>query len=153
MCENYGVCAREMISLVSVTLALITWVATVAMKIRSEKKKHTIDLISQFQSNDGIYKSDLSMALRIKNNEKPKSGNMDIKSEETLIRLLDYYEFIATSVREKYIIYDIVKHLRGGAIFSAFELSQSYIVERRLALDRPELYLNFEWLYHSLKKN
>ncbi|WP_150526916.1 DUF4760 domain-containing protein [Roseibium sediminis] len=104
-------------------------------------------LITAFQQNSELAESDFYMAKKISRSELVIEASLSDDEDRLVMRILDYYEVIATASRQRYLDPHVVANLRGGAMCAAYDICKTYIQIRREKTG-VRIYSNFEWFYN-----
>lgn len=128
----------------SIVGGLTGWIITTRRGIASERKQYTLSLVMMLREVESLRDADTFMALSIRNGRTFHSDSVTDAEDRQLITLLDYYEFLAISLRHGYIEPKVIRHLRASPMVAAFRASRPYIEERRELLGREDLYEEYE---------
>ncbi|MGH8879405.1 MAG: DUF4760 domain-containing protein, partial [Stackebrandtia sp.] len=117
-------------------------VATVLQLRHAQRRQHTIELITNFQSNDALSQADTWMARHLAGD-----AGADLSDDDSthLTAILDYYEFLSSLALRGLIEVPLLLDLRGGAMKRSFDACGDYIARRRDQVG-AELYRSFELL-------
>ncbi|THV37161.1 DUF4760 domain-containing protein [Glycomyces buryatensis] len=128
----------------SVMVAVVFGATTVLQVRQSQRRQHTVDLITNFQSTETLAAADMWMAERI---AAGRPVDADVTPDESLhaITILDYYEFLSMLGARGIIDVRLLLELRGGTMKRCFDTCRGYI-EHRQAQVGDELYRYFETL-------
>lgn len=127
----------------SVLVAVVFGVATVLQVRQTQRRQHTIELVTAFQGSEVLAAADTWMASRIASRREVEADIAVDAGGGHLITMLDYYEFLAALALRGHVDVRLLLNLRGGAMMRAFDISRTYIEHRRRVVG-PELYRSFE---------
>lgn len=128
----------------SVMVAIVFGVTTVLQLRQSQRRQHTVELITNFQSTETLAAADIWMAGRIAAG-RPVGGDVTPEESQHVITILDYYEFLSTLGARGIIDVRLLLRLRGGTMKRCFDTCRMYIEHRRAQVG-DELYRSFETL-------
>lgn len=114
----------------SVLVAVFFGVFTVLQQRQSQRRQHTVELITAFQTAEQLCAADRWMARRITAGESIET-DIGADDEAHVIVMLDYYEFLAVLAQRGMIDVALLMDLRGGAMARCYRLSEAYIADRR----------------------
>jgi hypothetical protein len=114
----------------SVLVAVFFGVFTVLQQRQSQRRQHTVELITAFQTAEQLCAADRWMARRITAGE-PVGTTLSADDEAHVIVMLDYYEFLAVLAQRGMIDVALLMDLRGGAMTRCYRLCEAYIADRR----------------------
>jgi hypothetical protein len=126
----------------SILVAVVFGVATVVQLRQSQRRQHTVGLITAFQSTEVLAAADTWMATRISRRHRVEAG-IPADDERHVISMLDYYEFLSSLALRGLIDVPLLLDLRGGTMARCHEVCVDYIADRREHVG-PELYSCFE---------
>jgi hypothetical protein len=122
----------------SVLVAVIFGTATVFQQRQTQRRQHTVKMLTSFQSSERLAAADAWMADRIRLARRV-DADIDAADEVHVITLLDYYEFLAVLAQRGMVDIPLLLDLRGGAMTRCFRLCRRYILDRRATV-WPGLY-------------
>jgi len=128
----------------SILLALITWLITFLRDRKIRKMNLTALTVANISTNERLAEANFQMAILINENKKIDVENLDITVERHIIDLLDYYEYLCELFHCNILDKNTVIHIRGGAILKTYKLCDDYIFAIRKKQNRPQLYSQFE---------
>lgn len=128
----------------SVIVAVVFGVATVLQLRQSQRRQHTVELITNFQSTETLAAADGWMADRIASGRPVGADATGIEFHHAMT-ILDYYEFLSALGARGIIDSRLLLRLRGGTMRRCFDVCGEYIEHRRSKVG-TELYRNFELL-------
>jgi hypothetical protein len=126
----------------SVLIAVVFGVATVLQLRQSQRRQHTVELITVFQSSEALATADTWMAARIASHQ-PVEPDVPPDHERHVITLLDYYEFLSSLALRGLVDVPLLLSLRGGTMTRCYRICRRYVDDRRSNVG-PELYHCFE---------
>jgi len=126
----------------SVLVAVVFGVVTVIQQRQSQRRQHTVGLITAFQSADHLAAADVWMASRISAGREV-DGDIPEADEGHVLSILDYYEFLAVLALRGMVDIPLLINLRGGTMTRCFQLCRAYVEDRRLRAG-PEVYRSLE---------
>lgn len=126
----------------SVLVAVVFGVATVLQLRQAQRRQHTVDLLTNFQSTDSLFAADMWMAERIASH---RQIEVDVASEDArhVMAILDYYEFLSSLAIRGLVDTPLLLATRGGTMTRCLDICQAYIADRRAEVG-DELYWSFE---------
>ena len=134
----------DILTFLSVLVAIIFGVIGFLQNRSAQKKSYTVSLLENFSTNETLAASGFIMTKLIKDNRKLDGDKIDENTDQHVINLLNYYEFLATSYVHGALNREILLHVRGGSMSRAFFVCEKYIEDRRKMLDAPNLYINYQ---------
>lgn len=66
--------------------------------------------------------------------------------------ILNDYEFVASSMRDKAFNICLYKRMRYSVVVSDWEALKAFVHEKRQEVSRPTLFQEFEWMAKKFKK-
>lgn len=126
----------------SVLVAVVFGVVTIFQQRQSQRRQHTIDILTEFLSADRVSAATAWLADR-RITKKPVTGEVSASERSHVIAAFDYYELIATLALRGLLDVRIVVDLARPSMARDYEFCQSYIEHRRAA-DAPNLYREIE---------
>lgn len=130
----------------SVLAAIATWWLSNRRNIRFERRLSTVNVLLSANLNDDLHEANLQMSRFVRAGEKIVHEGLADDVDAKVMRLLNFYEFVATAVVDRYLDFAATDHLRGGAMCEAHDVCEDYIRARSEWLRRPELYANLRML-------
>ena len=114
----------------SVLVAVFFGLFTVLQQRQSQRRQHTVELITAFQTAEELCAADRWMAERIAAAE---PGGADLEPAEAghVMVLLDYYEFLAVLAQRGMVDVTLLMDLRGGAMSRCYAICEEYLADRR----------------------
>lgn len=109
-----------------------------------ERRAHTIELLTALSTSQVLSPADLWMAERIADGHLPPLADLDTTERGHLVTLLDYYEFLCVLAAQEVLDRKVLLAMRGSAMASAYTLTRSYVVARRVATGNDALYVHLE---------
>lgn len=136
----------------SVLVAVVFGVVTIFQQRQSQRRQHTVDLLTEFLSADRISTATAWLADR-RITQKPVTKEISASERSHVIAAFDYYELIATLALRGLVDVRIVVDLAGASMARDYESCRSYIEHRRVT-DAPNLYREIEVFLarYSLRK-
>jgi hypothetical protein len=125
----------------SVLVAVVFGVATVLQLRQSQRRQHTVELITSFQSSEVLSAADTWMATRIASH-RPIELDVPPGDERYVIIMLDYYVFLSSLALRGLVDVPLLLSLRGGAMARCHDICRAYIEDRRANVG-ADLYLRF----------
>lgn len=125
----------------SVLVAVVFGVATVLQLRQSQRRQHTVELITAFQSSEMLSAADTWMATRI-STHRPIEVDVPAGDERYVIAMLDYYEFLSSLALRGLVDVPLLLSLRGGPMTRCRDLCRAYVDDRRASVG-GELYRSF----------
>jgi hypothetical protein len=126
----------------SVLVAVFFGIFTVFQQRQAQRRQHTVELITAFQTSDQLSAADKWMVERI-TNARPVEVDVSPDDEGHVVVLLDYYEFLAVLAQRGMVDVPLLMDLRGGAMARCFRMCETYIDDRRLRV-RTSLYFGLD---------
>jgi hypothetical protein len=125
----------------SVLVAVVFGAGTVLQLRQSQRRQHTVELMTTFQSSEILSAADVWMARRISAH---RAIEVDVPADDErhVIALLDYYEFLSSLALRGLVDIPLLLSLRGGTMTRCFDLCCGYIDDRRANLG-ADLYRSF----------
>jgi hypothetical protein len=114
----------------SILVAVFFGVTAVVQQRQTQRRQHTVDLITAFQTADALSAADAWMADRI-TRRATVGGDVLGADQGHVMTLLDYYEFLAVLARRGLVDVPLLLDLRGGAMTRAFDICRPYVHDRR----------------------
>jgi len=127
----------------SVLVAVVFGVVTIRQQQQSQRRQHTVDLITAFLNTDRLSAADAWIADRILTG-RPITGDIPVAERSYVISMLDYYEFLAVLAQRGLVGVPLLIDLVGGSMTRCFNICRSYIEHRRTC-DFPGLYSGLEF--------
>jgi hypothetical protein len=128
----------------SIPLLILFFLGYLERKI-SNRRNRTLEFLLKVIENDGpIHTAHLRSALWVCEGRIFEDDNVSFDEDETIIRLLDYYDLIADTAMKKVIDKEMVILHLGGRMRTTYVLFSKYISQRRLRLSRDGLYKHLE---------
>lgn len=134
----------------SILVAVVFGAATVFQQRQSQRRQHTVELVTAFQKSEGLSAADTWMAARIKAG-RAVGPDVPADEEQRVIAILDYYEFLAVLAMRGLVDVPLLLNQRGGAMTRCFDLCRSYVDDRRRTVG-PELYWNLDRLTREYRR-
>ncbi|MBF9131002.1 hypothetical protein I0C86_18845 [Plantactinospora sp. S1510] len=128
----------------SILVAVVFGAVTVLQQRQSQRRQHTVGLMTAFQSAEGLSTADVWMAGRITSG-RAVDADLPPEDERHVIPLLDYYEFLAVLAVRGLVDVPLLLNLRGGTMTRCFDLCREYIEDRRVRAG-AEVYQALEML-------
>lgn len=130
--------------LTSIPLLILFFLGYLERKI-SNRRNRTLEFLLKVIEDDGpIHTAHIQSALWVCEGRRFEDDNVSFEEDETIIRLLDYYDLIADTATKDVIDKEMVILHLGGRMRTTYELLSNYIVHRRIRLSREGLYKNLE---------
>lgn len=126
----------------SILVAVLFGTVAVFQQRQTQRRQHTVDLLTAFQSADRLAAADEWMSGRI-TRRAPVGPDVPAADEGHVITMLDYYEFLAVLAQRGLVDVPLVVDLRGSAMTRAYRICESYIADRRARV-WPGLYVCLE---------
>lgn len=126
----------------SVLVAVVFGVATVLQLRQSQRRQHTLELITGFQHAEALSAADIWMATRI-TEHRPVGVDIPVEDARYVITMLDYYEFLASLALRGLVDVPLLLGLRGGTMTRCYEICRGYVEDRRANVG-AELYRRLE---------
>ena len=126
----------------SVLVAVVFGVVTIFQQRQSQRRQHTVDLLTEFLSADRISTATAWLADR-RITKKPVTGEVTASERSYVIAAFDYYELIAMLALRGLVDVKIVLDLAGASMARDYESCRSYIEHRRVT-GAPDLYREVE---------
>lgn len=136
----------------SVVVAFVLGVVGYLWSRKSTIRTHTIDLLVNLSTNERLAEANFEMTRLINEGVAIDGYSIDDETDRYVIDILNYYEFLATAWDMDALNDEALLHIRGGAMSRAFDVSETYIVDRRESLDAPELYGKFETFVREYRR-
>lgn len=128
----------------SVLIAVVFGVSTVFQVRQTQRRQHTVDLLTNFQSSEALSVADVWMAHRIAQHRQIEV-DIPLDEERHVIAMLDYYDFLSELALRGLVDVSLLLGQRGGAMTRCFGICRGYITNRRGTV-APDLYSDFEIL-------
>ncbi|MFC6021101.1 hypothetical protein ACFP2T_33625 [Plantactinospora solaniradicis] len=128
----------------SILVAVVFGAVTVLQQRQSQRRQHTVGLMTAFQSAERLSTADVWMAGRITSG-RTVDADLAPDDERHVIPLLDYYEFLAVLAVRGLVDVPLLLNLRGGTMTRCFDLCRGYIEDRRIRAG-AEVYQALEML-------
>lgn len=126
----------------SILVAAVFGVATVLQLRQTQRRQHTIGLLTNFQSTESLNAADMWMAQRIAT-RLPIDDDLSPDDRRHVIAMLDYYEFLASLALRGFIDVPLLVELRCGAMRRSLHICWDYIMRCREEIG-AELYRSLE---------
>jgi hypothetical protein len=114
----------------SVLVAVFFGIFTVLQQRQSQRRQHTVELITAFQTAEELCAADRWMAERIAGAE-PVGPDLEPAAAGHVMVLLDYYEFLAVLAQRGMVDVPLLMDLRGGAMARCYAICDAYLADRR----------------------
>jgi hypothetical protein len=126
-------------------VVFITFTAGYLERRASDRRQRTLDfLLTIIEGKGTIHDAHIEFANWASNSREIADDKVDSEDDQTIVRLLDYYDLVADTSMRGVIDKDmIILHL-GGRMRSTYRLLERYIAARREKLARPGLYKPLE---------
>ena len=141
----------EALTIVTMIGGAFGWYTTVRLNRAAARSQHTFDVLLTMAL-DKSYQGHLAAArphfVKPGDNGLPDlndAANADLCN--SIVFLLNYYEFLAGAVRYGVLSEDLVRDDQGYIIRQLFTHARKYIVGLREQRKRPALFGQIEWLY------
>jgi len=134
----------------SILVAVVFGAATVFQQRQSQRRQHTVELITAFQNTERLSTADTWMAARIKS-RRAVDPDVPPDDEHQVIAMLDYYEFLAVLALRGLVDVPLLLNQRGGAMTRCFHLCRAYVEDRRETVG-PELYWSIDLLTREYER-
>jgi hypothetical protein len=131
--------------LVAIVFGTLGWSSSRTARLRA----HTIDLIGNLSLNTDLAAADATVAKLVRENTIVGYKEVSDELNNSLMRILDYYEFLSAAYKEGAMEKDTFRHLRGSTMILLHGTVAQYIKERR-ELYGQSLYKNFESVVEEL---
>jgi hypothetical protein len=133
------------------------WYVTVRLNRAASRSKHTFDVLLATAFN-ASYQEHLSVVrphmVNAGNDAFPElHRSKNHKLHDSVLFLLNYYEFLAGAVRHGVLAEDLLHEDQGYIVRQLFIRSKEFIADERTRKKRPALFDQFEWLYNRWNKN
>jgi Domain of unknown function (DUF4760) len=118
----------------------------------AEKRAHTSELVSETVSNPALTNSLFEVVRIINRGYLPEDGSdkngvrISTETDEHLMRVLNYYQFLAVSWKKGDTDELVLYESRGTSIIRTYNVSEDYINERRNRLEDDSIYRTLEEL-------
>lgn len=126
----------------SILVAVVFGVGTVLQLRQTQRRQHTVELLTNFQSTEALSAADMWMAQRIASHRQIET-DLPFEEERHVIAMLDYYEFLSSLALRAFVDIPLLLSQRGGTMLRCLEICRDYITDRRATVG-DELYGCFE---------
>jgi hypothetical protein len=117
--------------IVSVLVAIATYLFTHYNDKRKEKVQKTVELLMPFTTSDRLAKGNVLVSTMITNDKTPILGESK-EVDESLIDLLDYYEFLCELLEREVADKETVLQLRGRLLGKTYSILLPFIEQLRI---------------------
>ena len=143
--ENIGNILLGLSVLVAIIFGVLGWSSNQKAQLRA----HTINLIGNLSLNTDLATADAEVAKLVRKNAKLSAADITESIDRSLMRILDYYEFLCVAYREGAMEKKTFNHLRGSTMILLYHVADRYINERR-EIYGDSLYKNYEVVVKEL---
>jgi hypothetical protein len=142
----------DSLTAISIIVAIFFGLLGLWWNIKSQKRAHTIDLISNFSTNSELSESDFQISSAASKQIEISGTKIDPELDRHIMKVLDYYEFLAVSYFDGALDKKTLVDLRGNAMKRSYDICRKYISDRQDSCGN-EIYAHFEKLAKTLKEN
>lgn len=125
----------------SVLVAVVFGVTTVLQLRQSQRRQHTVELITGFQNSEVLAAADTWMTTQI-GSRRQVAIDIPPADERHVIAILDYYEFLSSLAIRGLVDVSLLLSLRGGTMLRCYAVCRTYVEHRRRTVG-GELYQSF----------
>lgn len=137
--ENIGNILLGLSVLVAIVFGLLGWWSNRKARLRA----HTVNLVGNLSLNSDLASADAIVAKLVREKSTVRAAEITDNLDDSLMRILDYYEFLSVAYNEGALEKEIFRHLRGSTMCLLFRVVEGYINERREVYG-DSLYKNYE---------
>ncbi len=142
----------EVLTAVSILVALATWFFTHRRAVEAERIQLTGQLISHFSTNPILDAANARFSRMVLQGASLNDDQIPEDIDRDLIRILNYYEFLCNFCELRALDEKTIKQLRGIPILQSYEAAKGYIDARRKRLNYPALYGCLERMAENIRK-
>ncbi|WP_108895258.1 DUF4760 domain-containing protein [Palleronia abyssalis] len=146
-----AVTTQDLFTSLTILFSVLIFLGGLAYGRREQLRMHTVEVLMSVFLSDTLARENPRMAnlmRRAKEGDVQITGDLDGADDQTLITMLDFYEFVAQSCFERSLSTRVVIEIRGDAMRRAYDVCRGYIRDRREDFDEEghesRLYAAFE---------
>jgi hypothetical protein len=132
------------VALLSLGIAIFTFLRTTKTNRRHALRQHTIDVLSMINQDGPVMRSQLAIADWHRTDRVILDDNLSLDDDQAVIAVLDYYDFVSAMALKGDLDVDAIVTLLGGRMLATCERLEAYIQMRRERLGREKLYEPFQ---------